>query len=86
MGYLPLATVAAGAGAIAYAVKRGAVSPSGRKALGALLRETDKALKATKNSAMRKAIAADRAFVVELMKLPTTQAEDYTEEELKGEE
>lgn len=85
-GYLPLATVAAGAGAIAYAVKRGAVSPSGRKALGALLRETDKALKATKNSAMRKAIAADRAFVVELMKLPTTQAEDYTEEELKGEE
>ena len=85
-GYLPLASVAAGAGAIAYAVKRGAVSPSGRKALGALLRETDKALKATKNSAMRKAIAADRAFVVELMKLPTTQAEDYTEEELKGEE
>lgn len=85
-GYLPLATVAAGAGAIAYAVKRGAVSPSGRKALGALLRETDKALKATKNSTMRKAIAADRAFVVELMKLPTTQAEDYTEEELKGEE
>lgn len=85
-GYLPLASVAAGAGAIAYAVKRGAVSPSGRKALGALLRDTDKALKATKNSAMRKAIAADRAFVVELMKLPTTQAEDYTEEELKGEE
>ena len=85
-GYLPLASVAAGAGAIAYAVKRGAVSPSGRKALGTLLRDTDKALKATKNSAMRKAIAADRAFVVELMKLPTTQAEDYTEEELKGEE
>jgi hypothetical protein len=32
---------------------------------------------------MKKALAADRAFIVEIMKLPTTQAEDITEEEMQ---
>jgi hypothetical protein len=29
---------------------------------------------------MKKALAADRAFIVELMQLPTTQADDQIEE------
>jgi len=82
-GYLPLVTAVSAAGAIGYAIKRGAVSPNVRKSLGVMLRSADDAIKATNNSAMKKAIAADRAFIVEIMKLPTTQAEDITEEEMK---
>lgn len=82
-GYLPIATTIGAAGAIGYAVRRGAVSPNVRKSLAGVLKQTDDAIKITKNSTMKKALAADRAFIVEIMKLPTTQAEDITEEEMQ---
>ena len=82
-GYLPIATTIAAAAAIGYAVRRGSVSPNVRKSLAGVLKQADEAIKITKNSTMRKAIAADRAFIVEIMKLPTTKAEDITEEEME---
>jgi hypothetical protein len=71
----------AGIGTAGYVIKRGAVSPAVRKGLSGTLRSIDEAIKTTKNTAMAKSLAADRALIVELMKLPTTDANDEVQEE-----
>ncbi len=71
LGALPYLATGIGAGTIGYAVYRGSISPSLRKALAKSLRETDKLLSSKLSKEMRAAIKADRVFVVELMKLPT---------------
>lgn len=69
------------AGGIGYAVYRGAVSPALRKYLGKTLVTMDKISRNTKSKEMREALALDRATLVEIMKLPLTDAEDLTKEE-----
>jgi len=71
LGALPYLASGAGAGTIGYAIYRGSVSPSLRKALSAALRETDNLLSSKLSKEMRKAIQADRVVLVEAMKLPT---------------
>ena len=71
LGALPYLATGAGAGTIGYAIYRGSVSPSLRKALSAALRETDNLLSSKLSKEMRKAIQADRVVLVEAMKLPT---------------
>ena len=71
LGALPYLATGAGAGTIGYAIYRGSVSPSLRKALSAALKETDKLLSSKLSKEMRKAIQADRVVLVEAMKLPT---------------
>lgn len=68
-------------GAVGYAVHRGTISPDLRKAMSKLLKFTDQAIKKTKSDEMAEALALDRAFIVELMKLPLADVEDLTEEE-----
>lgn len=70
LGALPYLATGAGAGTIGYAIYRGSVSPSLRKALSAALKETDKLLSSKLSKEMRKAIQADRVVLVEAMKLP----------------
>jgi hypothetical protein len=60
-------------------VYRGAISPNTRKALSGVLRNTDRALKETKVPEMKDQLALDRAFIVEIMKLPTSETEDFPE-------
>ena len=71
LGALPYLATGIGAGTIGYAVYRGSISPSLRKALAKSLRVTDDLLSSKLSKEMRAAIKADRVFVVELMKLPT---------------
>ena len=71
LGALPYLASGAGAGLIGYAIYRGSVSPTLRKALSAALRETDNLLSSKLSKEMRKAIQADRVVLVEAMKLPT---------------
>ena len=71
LGALPYLATGAGVGTIGYAIYRGSVSPSLRKALSAALRETDNLLSSKLSKEMRKAIQADRVVLVEAMKLPT---------------
>jgi hypothetical protein len=68
---LPALATGATAGTIGYMIYRGSISPSNRKVLSALLRETDKVLSSKLSKEMRKAIQADRVILVEAMKLPT---------------
>lgn len=70
-GLLPALATGATAGTIGYMIYRGSISPSNRKVLSALLRETDKVLSSKLSKEMRKAIQADRVILVEAMKLPT---------------
>lgn len=69
-GLLPAIGAGIGTGAIGYAIYRGSVSPSLRRGLSAMLKETDKVLSSKISKAMREAIQADRAIIVEAMKLP----------------
>jgi len=71
LGALPYLATGAGAGLIGYAIYRGSVSPTLRKALSAALRETDNLLSSKLSKEMRAAIQADRVVLVEAMKLPT---------------
>jgi len=80
-GLLPTFAALVSTGAVGVMLARGAVSPRARKSLSKILKEADVAIRATKNADMKKALAADRAFIVELMRLPTTQADDQLEEE-----
>jgi hypothetical protein len=66
-GLLPYLAVGGTGGAIGYAVYRGAISPNTRKALSGVLRNTDRALKATKVPEMKDQLALDRAFIVEII-------------------
>ena len=68
-------------GGLGYAVYRGSVSPDLRKHIGKTLVMMDKIAKNTKSKEMREALALDRATLVEVMKLPTADVEDLTEEE-----
>ena len=70
-GMLPALAGLAATGTLGYAIYRGSVSPSLRKALSAALRETDKVLNSKISREMREAIQADRTIIVEAMKLPT---------------
>lgn len=70
-GLLPAIATGTSIGTVGYLLYRGSISPSNRKALAALLKETDKVLSSKISKAMREAIQADRAAIVELMKLPT---------------
>jgi hypothetical protein len=70
-GLLPSLTIGTTAGTVGYMIYRGSISPSNRKVLSALLRETDKVLSSKLSKEMRKAIQADRVVLVEAMKLPT---------------
>ena len=79
-GVLPSFVAIVASGTVAYMVARQAISPAARKSLSKVLKEADAAIRATKNADMKKALAADRAFIVELMQLPTTQADDQIEE------
>ena len=78
---IPMIGGAAVVGSIGYAVHRGSVSPDLRKALSKLLKVTDQAIKKTKLREMEEALASDRAFIVEIMKLPTANTQDLTKEE-----
>jgi len=71
LGALPYLASGAGIGTIGYAIYRGSVSPTLRKALSAALRETDNLLSSKLSKEMRAAIQADRVVLVEAMKLPT---------------
>jgi len=70
-GLLPALAIGTTAGTVGYMIYRGSISPSNRKVLSALLRETDKVLSSKLSKEMRKAIQADRVVLVEAMKLPT---------------
>lgn len=78
---IPYLTTGAVAGGIGYAIHRGSVSPALRKYLGKTLVTLDQIAKKTKSKEMKEAIAFDRAAIVEIMKLPTADVEDLTEEE-----
>ena len=78
---IPYLTTGAVAGGIGYAIHRGSVSPALRKYLGKTLVTMDQIAKKTKSKEMKEAIAFDRAAIVEIMKLPTAEVEDLTEEE-----
>tara|TARA_R110001606_G_scaffold33543_1_gene99983 strand:- start:4 stop:1728 length:1725 start_codon:yes stop_codon:yes gene_type:complete len=78
---LPFAATATVLGGLGYAVYRGSVSPDLRKHIGKTLVMMDKIAKNTKSKEMREALALDRATLVEVMKLPTADVEDLTEEE-----
>jgi hypothetical protein len=71
LGALPYLATGSGVGLIGYAIYRGSVSPTLRKALSAALRETDNLLSSKLSKEMRAAIQADRVVLVEAMKLPT---------------
>ena len=62
-------------------IKRGAITPRMRESLSLVLRATDKAIKKTRNSEMRRSLALDRAAVVEALKLPLTTVDDSSEED-----
>ena len=78
---LPYVGSVAVAGGLGYAAYRGTVSPALRKYLGKTLVTMDKISRKTKSKEMREALALDRATLVEIMKLPLTDAEDLTKEE-----
>ena len=78
---LPFALSATVVGGLGYAVYRGSVSPALRKHIGKTLVTMDKIARNTKSKEMREALALDRATLVEVMKLPTANVEDLTEEE-----
>ena len=78
-GLLPYLAAGGTGGAIGYAIYRGSVSPKTKKMLSIVLKNTDKAMKATKVPEMKEQLALDRAFIVELMKLPLAQTEDFPE-------
>ena len=78
---LPYIGSVAVAGGLGYAAYRGTVSPALRKYLGKTLVTMDKISRKTKSKEMREALALDRATLVEIMKLPLTDAEDLTKEE-----
>ena len=69
------------AGTAGYMIKRGAITPRMRESLSLVLRATDKAIKKTRNSEMRRSLALDRAAVVEALKLPLTTVDDSSEED-----
>lgn len=56
------------AGAGLYGIGRAAISPTTKKALGQLLRATDKTIRFTKDKELIKTLRADRAFLVEILK------------------
>lgn len=78
---LPYVGTVAVAGGLYYAAYRGTVSPALRKYLGKTMVTMDKISRRTKSKEMREALALDRATLVEIMKLPLTDAEDLTKEE-----
>ena len=47
------------------------IPPKTRRALATTLRETDKAIKITKNSDMRKSLRTSRVLVSDLLQMPT---------------
>ena len=65
-----MGTVVTSAGLATLALK-GVMSPKTRRALSTTLRETDKALKITKNSDMRKSLRTSRVLVSDLLQMPT---------------
>ena len=54
---------------------KGAMSPKTRQALGILLRETDRAIKITRNNEMRKSLKTSRVFVTDLLASMPTEKE-----------
>ena len=54
---------------------KGVMSPKTRQALGILLRETDRAIKITRNSEMRKSLKTSRVFVTDLLASMPTEKE-----------
>lgn len=78
-GLLPYLAAGGIMGGIGYTAYRGTVSPKTKKMLSFLLRNTDKAMKTTKVPEMKDQLALDRAFVIEMMKLPTSETEDFPE-------
>jgi hypothetical protein len=68
--FLPAITGAIGFGFASYWALRGAQSPSAKAMLGQLLRETDKAIVATRNTAMVKQLKADRITIKEMFDVP----------------
>ncbi len=69
-GMLPALTGVIGTGTLGYAIYRGSISPSTKKALSKALREVDNVLSSKISKSMREAIKADRVVLVEAMKLP----------------
>lgn len=55
---------------------KGFLSPSTKKALATILRETDKAIKFTTNDAMKKSLNLSRVQIVGLMNLPTKKEQE----------
>lgn len=66
-GFAPFLTGSAALGAAAYGAASILRSPQSKKALGALLSATDRAIKATKNEQMIKQLKADRVLLVSLL-------------------
>jgi len=65
-----MGTVVTSVGLTNLAIK-GVMSPKTRRALATTLRETDKAIKITKNSDMRKSLKTSRVLVSDLLQMPT---------------
>jgi len=65
-----MGTVVTSIGLTNLAIK-GVMSPKTRRALATTLRETDKAIKITKNSDMRKSLKTSRVLVSDLLQMPT---------------
>ena len=65
-----MGTVVTSVGLTNLAIK-GTLSPKTRRALATTLRETDKAIKITKNSDMRKSLKTSRVLVSDLLQMPT---------------
>lgn len=82
--WFPLVASGAVLGTLGMYARRGVMSAPAKRALADLLRKTDVALRATKAPEMASTLRADRAFIVELMKLPT--AELSPEDEAKDNE
>ena len=69
----PLAASAGGAvlgAGLGIAIYKGKINPTWRAYLGKLVKQVDKGIKITRNSEMRQALIADRAVLIEAMKLP----------------
>ena len=80
----PVATALASlgtAGTLGFIIKRGTISPKARESISKVLRTIDIGIKKTRNNEMKRSLALDRAFLVEMLKLPLETVDDSSEEE-----
>lgn len=75
----PILGKAALGGAAVYGAGKAVTSPQAKKALGQLLRATDKTIRVTKNKAALQQLRADRAILLEMIKsVPSASGQSQT--------